>query len=236
MSTLLSLLLISLSWALELPRQISSEEQTEVLRTLGLSSSQKFLSQAYPLGGYQGFEVGLSFESVSLDSVRGLGNGTNSTSLLIPNLSLGKGLYNDLEIFFQLSPQMEASGFGRYGGSLRWSFFESKFLPLTISVVGHGSSSQFRNQLTTRNVGFDLLFGLSFDQFSFFAGGGWASSAGVFYGGPDGLTLSGAQERHKVDHSHITLGGTYHFRPLYVGLSVDRYIETAYSAKLGFIF
>jgi len=229
--------LITLASALNLPSQLNNDEQSQVLESIGLGTSTKFLSQSYPFGGYQGFEISLAMESVPTGRLSQLGTGTpKQSALLYPSLSVGKGLFNNSEIAFSLTPQTPATGLSRYGVSFRWSFYQTQFLPLNFSFVAHGSSANFQNQLITRNVGGDLLIGLTLNQFSIFTGTGWISSAGIFTGGANGLTLSQIQEGAKVDSAHFLLGLTYNFEPLFLGFSFDHFQESTYNLKIGLFF
>ncbi len=226
--------LITVASALNLPSQLNGAEQSQVLESIGLGTSTKFLSQAYPFGGYQGLEVSIGVESVSTELLAQLGTGAqNQSDLLYPNLSVGKGLFNNSEIIFNLTPQTPAAGLSRFGLSFRWSFYQTQFIPLNFSFVAHGSSANFQDRLTTRNVGGDLLIGLTLKQLSIFTGAGWISSAGLFTGGVNGLTLSQSQEGAKVDSAHFLLGLTYNFDPFFLGVSVDHYQESTYNLKIG---
>lgn len=226
--------LITFTAALNLPSQLNGDEQSQVLESIGLGTSTKFLSQAYSFGGHQGFELSLNVESVSTERLAQLGTRVQEASaLLYPSLSVGKGLFNNSEIFFNLTPKTPAAGLSRYGLSFRWSFYQTQFLPLNFSFVAHGSSANIQNQLTTRNVGGDLVIGLTLNQLSIFTGAGWLSSAGLFTGGANGLTLSQRPEGAKVDSDHFLLGLTYKFEPFFLGASVDHYQESTYNLKIG---
>jgi hypothetical protein len=232
------ILVIQSLWAFELPRLMTPLEQTQTLEVVGLGSSTKFLNQAYPLGGHSGLEVGLTTEFIPTHRLKNMGQSSTAPSglLLYPSLNVSKGIYSNSEINLNFSPYTSATQFSRYGVSFRWGFYQGEYYPISLSVVAHASSANISNQLITRNVGGDLMLGITRQNFSLSMGAGWASTAGRFSGGSDGLTISQMMQGQKVDHGHLFLGGTYHFEPLYVGLAVDRYLEEVYSFKVGVIF
>lgn len=216
---------------------MTSSDQLRALEIVGLGTTSKFLSNAYPLGGYHGLEVSLSVETIDTSEIARMGaTAPEAATTHYPTFTIGKGIYNNSDIFFHFVPASKTSGISKYGASYRWAFYEALFLPLNFSVVGHVNSSNLRNQMLTRNLGADLLIGMTLTDFSFFIGGGWANSTGRFIGGTNGVTLSGVDERQKVDSSHFMFGATYNFDPIFVGLSVDRYQEAVYTLKSGFLF
>lgn len=233
----IALLLSFFANALEIPTALNGDDQTRVLEVLGLGTSTKFLSNAYPLGGYSGLEVSISVESLDTTEIAVLGNQTTTTDrVLYPTVTIGKGLYNNSDLFLHFMPANETSGIAKYGASLRWSFYEFLFLPINLSVVGHFSSANLKNKIITRNFGTDIMLGLSLNDFSFFFGTGWANSAGQFTGGTNGVTSSLQRETSKVESSHFMIGGTYSWDPVFIGFSIDRYKDEVFSFKSGFLF
>lgn len=225
--------------ALDLPQGLSDAEQVQLLRTLGLATGTKFLSQAYPMGGHSGFEVGLSSEVIPMDALQNMGDSEQSPTptLVYPTISIAKGLYNDTEFHFHFSPRTQASGISRYGLSGRWSFYNMEEIPLNFVLIGHANSSQLADQLVTRNVGLDLMAGYTLGRFSVFALFGSGTSSGRFLGGAEGgLTRSTEDQSQSVSSLHSALGLTYHFRPIFLSASVDRYHINSYNLKLGLFF
>ena len=230
-------LFFSASFGLEIPTQLTTDDQARVLEIVGLGSTSKFLSNAYPLGGYHGLEVSLSFEAIDTSEISNLGNLTNDKSTLYyPSITVGKGIYNDSDIFVHFMPPSKTQEIAKFGASFRWGFYQALFLPLNFSLVAHADMSNIKNKITTKNLGADLLMGMTLSQFSFFLGGGWVNSSGSFIGGASGVTASNNKETQKVESSHFMLGSTYNFEPLFIGFSIDRYTEAVYSIKTGFLF
>lgn len=230
-------LLISLAFALELPTGLNSKDQQRALEIVGLSTSAKFLSKSYPLGGYSGVELSLSLEALNTKEIAKLGD-TNeeSKNQFYPTLTIGKGIYNNSDVFFHFIPASRTSGISKYGLSFRYSFYQAAFLPVNISLVTNASSTNMSNQMVTRNLGFDLMVGMTLSQLSFYLGGGWANSSGEFTGGTSGVTSSGAKELQKVEASHFMFGGTYNFDPFFIGMAIDRYTDTVFTVKTGLLF
>jgi hypothetical protein len=223
--------------ALELPQGLSGNEQVRALEILGLGNTSSFLSNAYPLGGYSGFEVSLSMRSINTGDLSQLGLGTERTNdILVPTLTVGKGLYNNSDIFIHFMPPTKDQAVSKFGASYRWGFYEARFFPLNFSLVAHADMINIKNKISARNVGVDLLMGLTLSQFSFFLGGGYVNTSGDFQGGVSGLTASNSTESQKVDSSHFTFGGTYNFDPFFIGLSIDRYADSVYALKTGLLF
>ena len=101
--------------ALEIPKGLTKSDRTEMVRILGLNSATKILSNPYPLGGYSGLEVGYSLEFVNVRDMRRLGCAPGSLGCLNTNLpeetewrysrlTVGKGLYSDVDAFFSFMP------------------------------------------------------------------------------------------------------------------------------------
>ena len=208
--------------------------QTERKRTvelLGLGTSTKFLSNAYPLGGYSGLEVSLSIENINVQEITQFGSGSNSDpSVYYPKLTIGKGIYNNSDIFFHFIPFNQTTGLSEYGLSFRWSFYQADFLPLNFSIHAHANNSNINNQVITRNLGADLMIGMLVDDFSFFIGAGLVKSTGDFL---NTQTNPATNDRERVSSSHFQVGLSYNFNPFFIGISLDRYVDAVSQLKVG---
>ncbi|MCB0378003.1 MAG: hypothetical protein KDD33_05880 [Bdellovibrionales bacterium] len=240
---LLTLLTFQASADFQIPRGLDANDRVRALKVLGLGTSNKFLSNAYPLGGYGGLEVSLSIEAIDVEEISKLGNTSSPTSTVFyPKFTIGKGLYNDSDIFFHFIPFNETTGVSKYGLSYRWSFYQALFFPLNFSVIGHAGSANIDNGIVTRNLGADLTIGMMLSDFSMYFGGGWVSSTGDFTGGDAtaptclGVTDTCREERAKVGSAHYVFGATYNIKPIFIGLSIDRYQDEVYNLKFGFLF
>ena len=228
--------------AIQIPTGMKQGDRARALRILGFDTSAKLLSDPYPLGGYAGFEAGISVESFNVGDLGGLGNGLSSPQgeIGVPQISLGKGLFNDIDIFLHFTPYNRNDELSIYGGMMRWNFFEAKYWPITASLVGNLSSSNFSNKITSRTYGFDFVGGATFDWVSLFAGFGIIEATGIFTAGPNGVTDStalGSSTSTEVERGlHSMAGLNLHYANYFLLAQVDHYDQTTYSTKLGIRF
>ncbi len=112
-----------------LPKGLSATDRERTLETLGFGSAVKLLSSPYPLGGYSGVEVAVSSEYISMADVAVLGAKTNSRSdLSYFNLTVGKGLYHNVDVLIQFIPMPQEETVSGFGGQVSrragdWRFF-----------------------------------------------------------------------------------------------------------------
>jgi hypothetical protein len=241
----------------EIPKQLSAEDRSEIVRTMGLSSSTKLLSNPYPLGGYSGLEVGYSVEFINVRDVQRLGcnpgtagctntNRTTESEWRFSRLSIGKGLYNDIDAFFQFIPPTGGVKVSDYGGAIRWSFYQAQFLPINISLIGHANQLNFNNDFINRNVGAEIIAGVNVDNFALYFGGGMLRATGTFIGGnvengtvsPSDPDLNGSTNTTSVTvtGTHTVVGFCLHHDNLFAAAQVDRYEDAVYSLKVGVRF
>ena len=154
-------------------------------------------------------------------------------TIYLPKILVGKGLYNNMDLFFEFVPYSESSKTSRYGFQFRWSPYQAQFFPLNISILTYANSANLSNKLITRTTGADLIFATMLDDLSFFFGGGWVRTFGSFVGGTNGITDSLVAERESTDSPHFTIGVAYHWEPILIGLGFDRYRDSVISFKLG---
>lgn len=223
--------------ALEIPQGMDAADQQKALEVLGLGASSQFLSNSYPLGGYSGLEVSLSMAAIETSEIASLGTGADqSSNLYFPEITIGKGIYNDSDIFIHFMPPSKTQEISKFGASFRWGFYQALFLPLSFSFVFHADTMNIKNKISSKNLGADLLMGMTLSQFSFFLGGGYANASGSFVGGTSGVTASDNTEEQKVDSAHFMFGATYNFEPFFVGASINRFAGSVYTLKTGFLF
>ncbi|HVK60537.1 MAG TPA: hypothetical protein VM432_03255, partial [Bdellovibrionales bacterium] len=136
-----------------IPTNLNQTDREDALRILGFGTSSKILSNPYPMGGYPGFEIGVSVESLPTDDLGRLGDGleTPQQDVSYAKISIGKGLYHGFDVFFQFSPFNQKDGLSQYGGILRWCFFEAESFPLSLSALVHYNSANFDNLVITRS-------------------------------------------------------------------------------------
>lgn len=257
---LISFSLFSMSVsALEIPRGLNATDRREVVRTIGLNSAPKALSNPYPLGGYSGFEVGYSVEFINVRDIRRLGcvpnttncdnNYSNETEWRYSRLTIGKGLYNDVDVFFSFIPPTGGVRASDYGAQVRWSFFQAQFLPVSLSLIGYFNQLNFNDVFMNRNMGTELMAGVNVNNFALYFGGGWLQAEGTFVGGTtlncEDCTVNSTDPEvnsisrtvtNRVEASHTVVGFSFHYENLFAAAQVDRYRDAVYSLKLGMRF
>lgn len=222
----------------QVPRGMDQADREEAVRILGFGTSIKILSNPYPLGGYKGFEVGIQVENIPSEDLGKLGNTINDPQkeITYPKLAIGKGLYNNVDAFVQFVPYTQKLDQSQYGATLRWGFYQAKYLPLTISAAAHLNHANVNNQVSTRSYGLDIVGGINVESVSLYAGAGPIQARGRFIGGTESVTDTGNLETETVRGLHTLIGATVHVSTLFIALQIDRYETTTYSGKLGMRF
>lgn len=256
------LLPTSMVHAFEIPKGLNESDRMQVVRTLGTNVSTKMLDNPYPLGGYSGFEVGMSAEIIDIRDLRRIGCAPGSPGCAnaaysdenewrFTRFTIGKGLYQDIDMFFHFLLPMGGSNISDYGGALRWSIFQAKFLPINVSLVGHFDQLNYRNSFTNRNLGAELMVGVNVDNFALYFGGGSIHSSGTFIGkdfsgvcnadctvdvNDPALDTATRTVTNRVVTTHTVIGLSLHYDNLFAAAQVDRYQDAVYSMKIGMRF
>lgn len=221
----------------EIPKNLSRDDREAALGILGFGSAAKLLSSPYPLGGYHGVEMGVSSEYIPMADVASLGAKTSSRSdINYLNLTLGKGLFYNVDALLQFIPMPQDESISGFGGQLRWGFYEAKFMPAELSVVLHGSTANFHNVVAAETTGMDLIGSVNMKDVSLFFGAGQARSVGTFIGGAGGVTDSGKTETSGLYSPHTLFGISIKMSNVFIAMQVDRYVQSNYSGKLGLRF
>lgn len=234
------------SGAVTIPKQLSVSDREEVTRTLGVATSTKLLTNPFPLGGYSGFEVGLTLELIDVSNISRLGATTGEAGdqeLRYGRLAFGKGLYQNVDIFLNFVPQSAGSEMTSFGGAARWAFYEAKYLPINLSFIVSGSHANFNNDFEALSLGLDLAGGIYINNFSLYMGVGQVRTKGTFMAGtgtdatvdpsdPDVNPLTNTVS-HTIHQTRSFAGFTMHFSELFLAAELDRYADTVYSARVG---
>jgi hypothetical protein len=227
---------------IDFPTGMNSKDRIAVMQILGFGSATKLLSNPYPLGGYHGIEIGLSTDVISTEQIGNLGNKARSRDQLsFTSVTVGKGLYSDVDVFFQFTPFIESDSVSAIGGQIRYGFFEASYLPIHLSIVLHGNSVNFQNQYVADNFGSDFVGGISVQDVTLYAGFGFATTYGRFLGmgGTDSQgNLLTNQETVKESYFsiHRLAGIQVNLGEMFLSFQIDRYVEATFAAKLGYRF
>lgn len=247
---ILFFLLLSLSFAADaavtVPRQLDRNDRIEALEILGFGTAGKVLSNPYPLGGYYGIEMALSFEAVDVRGLSELGDLSGAQAepqdeLVYPTLSFGKGIYGNIDVFFHFIPFIERISLSKFGGLLRWGFFQSNRWPVNLSAVLQAGSSNIDNKIITTSYGYAVVGSFQLWDFSLFAGAGRTQVKGRFMGDSEGandsgITDSGLTEQEESGEAHTFFGVSYQPEPIFFTFEVDRIADTSYGLRMGFRF
>ncbi len=221
---------------LQIPTNLTNQQVQQVLSILGPSTLPRLLSNPYPLGGYAGLEVGLSYLMLSTADLSHIGNGTPAQdSFSYPVLSMGKGLYHDVDIFVHAMPYSNSLLLSQFGATVRWCFYEAENLPILLSAAITGNSSNLKNQLVVQNVGYKLTGALYVRHLTLYIETGRSHSSGLALGtaNSSSLTLSQQIEEVSVDLSTLAFGATFSFGHLFWSIQLDQGASPIYSTQVG---
>lgn len=221
----------------DLPKNLSPADQSRALEILGFGSASKTLNNPYPMGGYQGVELGVSTEFIPLDDLSALGNGSSDKGEFnYYTLTFGKGLYYNVDAFLYFTPALQSDEFQNFGAQVRWGFYEFKFFPLTLSALLYGGGANFSNLINISTFGTDLLATVNIENVAIYAGVGSIRAVGKFIGNAGGITASGKTEERDLVETHTVFGINIGISKMFVAMEIDRYTDTVYSGKLGVRF
>jgi len=230
-----SLLMTSIAHAaIQIPTALTTSDRQTALRILGLGTGYKTIGDPYPLGGYMGFEIGLSYELLSTAGIAGLGSGTGvqgDTSYL--NLTLGKGLFYDVDFYLQFSPLGQSEKFSSFGGALRWGVLELQNVPVHFSLQLAANSASFQNKINTTTQSFDLVGGWNLQDIVFYGGVGFIRSSGTFIGGASGVNDTEDTLTEAVSDTHSFAGISVKYGTYFVAAQMDRSSQVVYALKMG---
>lgn len=235
-------LLLSLSMTvladIQIPAQLDSTDRSHLLEILGYGTAGKLNSNPYPLGGYYGIEVGLVFEFIDLENIDGLGSGAdNNDQLIFPTFSFGKGLYGNIDLFFYFTPFLEDISVSRYGGFMRWGFFQSNNWPLNLSLLLHSGGANIDNKVSTETYSYSLVSSFHIWELAVYAGLGELTTKGEFIGGGiSGVTDTGNTESERLKKIYSLFGVGYVWEIISVNFEVNHAHNTTYSLNLAFKF
>jgi hypothetical protein len=209
---------------------------------LGYSTATKYLSNPYPLGGFSGVEVGIDTEYIDISDLAHFGaSDVTNSSFQFTKVSVGKGLFNNVDVFLQFVPFSSGSTIESYGATLKWTFYEASYLPLTASAILGYDSSNLQDVYINEHYSGDLMIGFNVKKLALYFGGGSMSGRHAF--SKNTLDMTDATnvaslnsegfivKNGSQDHSFV--GVHYEISNFFVAAEVDRYHNAVYSAKLG---
>lgn len=220
--------------AIQIPSNMGAADRQAALRVLGLGTGYKLLGDPYPLGGYMGFELGVSYEMLSTSAISALGSGASKQSdLSYANFTMGKGLFYDVDFYLQFAPLGQHEKFSSYGGAIRWGVLELESAPVHFSLQAAANSASFQNKINTTTQNFDLVGGWDFQDLVLYGGVGFIRSSGTFIGGATGVTDTNETLTEAVSESHTFAGLSVKYDTYFLSVQVDRASQLIYALKMG---
>jgi hypothetical protein len=216
---------------------LTEANRKSVLEILGLGSSSKNISTLRPLGTNSGLEVAFALEFIDTSNIKEfIADDRSRHTVFYPKILIGKGIYERIDLFFHFIPYTATFGITEFGSLLRYNFLNQSIKPFVLTGLIHANSANFNNQLVSRNLGADMMFGYKLRRVSLFTTLGWASAYGKFVGGAQGVTDTLISEREEVSALHSALALTLEQDSWSVTASLDHYIEPVYTLKLSALF
>lgn len=231
------LLFVQLSFAITLPNTLKQNELDDVTRLLGFNTSTKLVSQPYPLGGFEGLELAISQEFIDVSELGALGDlSSTDDSFSYNQISVGKGLYNDWDVYVHFVPFSKSNQISEYGGLIKWGAYEADYLPLSLAFLGHMNSINIEDDFINQSTGLDALLAITANSFSLYFGAGYINTRSVFKRAildTSDPELNVDQYKKSFDSSHSFVGVNFDIDKAFVALQIDRYKDPVYSIKLG---
>lgn len=230
-----ALLYSSLSFGtLTIPTSLSDNDQIAVLQTIGFATAYRPVDSPHPLGLYSGVEIGFSVEDIPTGDLGYLGTGASvEKSVVYPRFTLGKGIFDNLDLFFSMTPYTQGTALGIYAGALRWAFYQATFVPASFSVLISATSTNLNNLFFAQTEEADIITGVNADPFSFYIGAGTLYGQGQF---DQTLTIENAATNQVSRAFHTLLGATMSVDNVFAAIELDNYSTTTFSFKLGVQF
>lgn len=221
--------------AVLLPKQMSQGEMRKVLQVLGPATSSTPLSSPYPLGGWEGFEVGISKHYLPWSYLSEVDpEVAKQKDLEYPLVTIGKGLFYNFDLFLSIIPILKSDAVNYFSTNLRYQFWDSQNKIFHLSGLIFAGTSNVNNQLNMQNSGLDLIGAITLDRVSIFVGIGSLISNGRFIGGTGGITGSQNTETERISLAHQLIGIEWPIGNFFIAAEADRYAIPYYSVKLGY--
>ena len=233
-----------------LPRRMNETDRLITLQILGFGSASKILANPFPLGGYPGFEIGVTTEYLQVQDLASLGDkSSRNRELNFNSFSVAKGLFYNIDTAFHFTPAFQKEDLSSYGGQVRWGFYEFPFIPGGLSLVLSRSDTNYGNLLNARTLGRDIVATIVVEDVALYFGIGDANSAGTFSGGTQTGTATESttdicasptsycnSSNEELTQGHTLFGINVSFNDFFASVEINRYFISSYSAKIGLRF
>ncbi len=225
------------SASLRIPTAMTASDRNRALDVLGYGSATKILGDPYPLGGYDGLEVGIATEIMQTDQISALGNkATLQGQTTYNTITIGKGIYGNIDTFVTFSLMGQNENVSDVGGQLRWGFYQASYLPIYLTAIFHGNFFNCENLVVTNSFGMDIIAGFKEGDVTLYFGGGPIQASGNFSGGSGGVTNTGQNSGNSISGSRFLGGLNIKVGRYFIVGEIDNYDQPAYAGKLGYRF
>lgn len=223
------------AWAaLPIPRGMTGVDRHKAAEILGFGTGYKVLGNPYPLGGYSGYEVGLSMDFIDTSVMADLGTKASeqaTTSYFA--VSLSKGLFYGIDFALQFSPLGQNERFSGFGGALRWGFAEMASQPVHFSLQATANSGNFQELINTTTQSFDFIAGYTRDAWSLYVGTGLIRTSALFIGGVNGVNFDQSTVTESIASVQTFGGLSVNWADYFLALQASRVVDSNYALKLG---
>lgn len=226
------LLLLSLNIHVQAlaPKNFNDVEVNSWVNRVSGLSSLRTVGDPVPLGGYEGVEILLSSEWLTVPQK----GSTKDKVEVLPTLRLGKGLYENFDVFIVTSIPVLKSDFSKWGFQARWMAWQAESAPLMAHLGCSYGSQEYYSVIVTNAWSCEVLGNLIVKKFKVFAGVGIVRAQTLF---DVGSTELSTEEVQRSAGFNKFLGGiTFSSDKKSLGVQIDVIEETSLSASLGYRF
>lgn len=218
------------------PKLMVSSEQDRYVRILGLGMIPALAYYKVPLGGFEGAEVSIDYQSVETKDLSELGARSkvqDFTSLTY--FTFSKGIYYNIDLSFSFSPGFQQENMQGYAAHARWTSDPMWRVPLTYGsqIFGHGL--QVDNEVSVKNLGMDFFVAYYLNDISISGGVGFVRTIANFVGSA-GITSSGNSEQIDLYGSRWFGGLSGIAGKITWGVDASQYDSLSFTGRLGYRF
>ncbi len=225
---------INLFAAIKIPNDLDQGSRNQFLKQLGFSSSFKYLSHGYILGGFDGLELSTSLEVVPFSRTNYLSKTPiDETDKILQNIVIGKGLFQNVDFFFSFSPFIFQNQISSYGVALKYVLYQDTTTPFDLGIFLHGNGLNFSNLVGIQTSGLDFVFSYYSGYWSYYLAFGMIRTIGSFVGGNNGVTSDAESAVEDLFYYRFYSGVSYNFGKYFLSLQLDRAYNEVISAKIG---
>jgi len=234
LSLLLSLITAHVTFAgLNTNGLLTESQLYSITESTGLALVTSYAENLYPLGGYSGLRISLSYRHISNAQLRNFSFETQNVSdLSLVEIGLSKGLYSNIDFFLSVTPFIGRANISSFLGGIRWSFFELEERPINFVMAISGRSTNWNNQVTFLNQTFDLIGQYNGSKFFGYIGIGSSFVRSQFIGGAKGVTLSGSNTTYEKSRGHPLLGAGWQSETVSFALEATYFVEATTTLKV----